>query len=299
VRADGELGWLDVRGEVVRAASGEIAELRGTMHEVTVRHRAEEARIKANTVESASRNKSELMSRVSHELRTPLNAILGFAQLCQSDDTLDPKHRGWAEVIVGSGQHMLDLVDEMLDMSAAEAGQLAINPTAVELVSLLRECLLGVSEQARAAGLSLQSMDGDAAPIEMRCDPKRLKQVIGNLLSNAVKYTRAGGLIKVAVADLGSSVEVAVQDTGIGLSADQLDRLFRPFERLGAETTATPGTGLGLVLSKTMIELMGGTVRVHSEAGVGSTFTVSLPKYPDCASCDERTRSVPSCWRSR
>jgi signal transduction histidine kinase len=115
----------------------------------------------------------------------------------------------------------------------------------------------------------------------MRCDPKRVRQIINNLLSNAVKYTRAGGVIKVSVADLGSTVEISVQDTGIGLSAEQLHRIFLPFERLGAENTDTPGTGLGLALSKTLTELMGGTVRVDSAAGVGSTFIVSLPKRLD------------------
>jgi PAS domain S-box-containing protein len=281
VRADGGSGWLEARGEGVRGDSGEITKLRGTVHEVTIRHRAEEARIKAGVIESASRNKSEFMSRVSHELRTPLNAILGFAQLFQADSTLDPKHRRWAEVILGSGRHMVDLVDEILDLSAAESGQVVIKPGDVELVSILRECLVEASEPARAAGLTLQTPAADAAPIEMRCDPKRVRQIINNLLSNAVKYTRAGGVIKVSVADLGSTVEISVQDTGIGLSAEQLHRIFLPFERLGAENTDTPGTGLGLALSKTLTELMGGTVRVDSAAGVGSTFIVSLPKRLD------------------
>ena len=262
----------------VRGDLGDITKLRGTVHEVTIRHRAEEARIKAKAIESASRNKTELMSRVSHELRTPLNAILGFAQLCQADAALDPKHRRWAEVILGSGRHMLDLIEEMLDLSAAELGQVVIKPADVELVSILRECLVEASELARAAGLTLQTAAADAGPIEMRCDPKRVKQVVNNLLSNAVKYTRTGGVIKVSVADLGSTVEIAVQDSGIGLSAEQLDRIFSPFERLGAEKTATPGTGIGLALSKTLTELMGGTIRVESLVGAGSTFIVSLPK---------------------
>jgi len=281
VRADGEFGWLEARGEAVRGDLGEITKLRGTAHEVTIRHRAEEARIKTDAIALTSRNKTRFMSRVSHELRTPLNAILGFAQLCQADPALDTKHRRWAEVILGSGRHMLGLVDEILDLSAAESGQVAIKPSDIELVSTVQECLVEASELARAAGLALQTTAAEAGRIEMRCDPKRLKQVVNNLLSNAVKYTRTGGTIKVSLADLGSTVEIAIQDTGVGLSADQLDRLFLPFERLGAEKTATPGTGLGLALSKTLIELMAGTVRVQSEVGVGSTFIVSLPKKPD------------------
>lgn len=277
LRANDETGWLEARGECVREESGEIAKLRGTMHEVTIRHRAEQARIKAEAVEAASRNKTELMSRVSHELRTPLNAMLGFAQLFQADLALDPKHRRWAEVILGSGRHMLGLVEEILDLSAAESGQIVLNPVDLELVSILQECVVEASELARTAGVALQAAV-DNRPIQMRCDPKRVKQIVNNLLSNAIKYTRSGGAVSVSVSDLGSGVEIAVQDTGIGLSTQQLERIFLPFERLGAEKTTTPGTGLGLALSKTLTELMGGTVRVDSEAGVGSTFIISLPK---------------------
>jgi PAS domain S-box-containing protein len=281
VRADGEHGWLEARGEAVREDSGEVTRLRGTVQEVTARRRAEEARIHAHAIEAASRNKSELLSRVSHELRTPLNAILGFAQLFQADSTLDPRHRRWAGVILGSGRHMVELVDEILDLSVVESGQFVLRPADVELVSILRECVVEASESARAAAVTLQAALAEVNPIPMRCDRKRVRQVVNNLLSNAVKYTRPGGAIWMSVADLGSTVEITVKDTGVGLSAEQLERLFLPFERLGAEKTETPGTGLGLALSKTLIDLMGGTVRVDSVVGVGSTFIVSLPKEPD------------------
>lgn len=278
VRPDGEPGWLEARGEAVRGDSGDITKLRGTAHEVTIRHREEQARIKAKAIEHASRNKTELMTRVSHELRTPLNAILGFAQLCRADPALDPKHRRWAEVIFGSGRHMLGLVDEILDLSAAELGRVVIEPVDVDLVSIVRECVVEASEPARAAGLTLQTAADDGRPVVMRCDPKRVKQVVNNLLSNAVKYTRTGGVIEVSVEDRGGGADIAIRDSGIGLSAEQLDRIFFPFERLGAEKTATPGTGIGLALSKRLAELMGGTIRVESVVGAGSTFTVSLPK---------------------
>ena len=278
VRADGMSGWLEARGEVVRADREEIVRLRGTVHEVTMRHLEEEARIKAHAFESASRNKSELMSRVSHELRTPLNVIMGFAHLCQADSTIDPKHRHWADLIFAGGQQMLHLVEELLDYSAAELGQIAISPVDSELAPLLQECLDEVSELARSARLTLRMAQSDGAPIELCCDPKRLKQVLRNLLSNAIKYTPPGGVITVSVADLGSIVEMAVQDTGVGLSPGQLERIFQPFERLGAERSATPGMGLGLALSRKMMALMGGTLRVESEVGVGTTFTVSMSK---------------------
>jgi signal transduction histidine kinase len=278
VRADGQFGWLEARGEAVRGEGGEINKLRGTVHEVTLRHHMEEVRVKAQTAEAASRNKTQLLSRVSHELRTPLNAILGFSQLCQVDTTMDPKHRQWAATIVQAGRHMLGLVDEMLDLAAAESGRIDVQSVDVELNPILEESLQQASRTALAGGVTLLGADPDSAPVHVWGDAKRLKQVIDNLLSNAIKYTQPGGVVRVAASDLGGRVEIAVQDSGPGLSGEQLARMFMPFERLGAEMTSTPGTGLGLALSKTLVELMGGTMRVESLPGAGSTFIVSLQK---------------------
>jgi PAS domain S-box-containing protein len=277
MRADGQSGWLEARGEVVRGEAGEIAKLRGTVHEISLRHRMEEARVNARAAEAASRNKTQLLSRVSHELRTPLNAILGFSQLCDMDPTLDPKHRQWASTIVGAGRHMLELIDEVLDLSAADSGRIDVQSADVELASIVEESLLQASTAALAGGIALQGLGPEPSAVHVRADPRRLKQVIDNLLSNAIKYTRAGGVVMVALRELGDSVEIAVQDTGIGLTGGQLERMFLPFERLGAETTAIPGSGLGLALSKTLMELMGGGIRVESLPGKGSTFIVSLP----------------------
>lgn len=276
-RPNGETGWLEARGEAVRGETGEITKLRGTAQEITLRRRIDEARVQAQVAESANRNKTALLSRVSHELRTPLNGILGFAELCQMDASLDPRHRQWAELIRNSGRHMLELVNDMLDLSGAESGQINLKRVDVELRAMIRECLMQASSIAERAGVTLFNAQAGEAPIHMQVDPVRLKQIVDNLLSNAIKYTRAGGAVNVSSLDLGTTVQIEFQDTGIGLSAEQLERIFLPFERLGAERTATVGSGLGLALTKSFVELMGGTVRVSSLPGVGSAFVVTLP----------------------
>jgi PAS domain S-box-containing protein len=278
LRADGQSGWLEARGEAVRAEGGDIVRLRGTTQEITQRRRMEEARIKAKAAEEANRNKTQMLARTSHELRTPLNAILGFSQLFEMDQDLDPKYRRWAAAIIGAGRHMLGLVDEILDISAADAGRIDIQRAEVEVVSIIRECILQASAAAAAGGITLRCLDPSSAPVRVLGDARRLKQVIDNLLSNAIKYNHAGGLVTVTLSAGSQSVEVAIQDTGMGMTDEQRERLFRPFERLGAEATAIPGTGLGLALSKTLVELMGGRIQVESRPGSGSTFTVSLPR---------------------
>jgi signal transduction histidine kinase len=235
----------------------------------------EEAKSKA---EAANKAKSEFLATVSHEIRTPLNGILGMAQLFLSDESLPAKYREWAEVMRDSGRHMLDLVDEFLDLAAAEAGQIAIRSVELDLVVLLRECLQQAAPSAREQGVELRGMpSADAAPVAMRSDPKRLKQVIDNLVSNAIKYSRPGGVVTVGVSDQGATVELTVRDTGIGMSQDQMRNLFVAFERLGVERTGIRGTGVGLAFSKRIVELMGGSIEVRSREGEGSTFTVRWP----------------------
>ncbi|HVO07893.1 MAG TPA: ATP-binding protein [Burkholderiaceae bacterium] len=278
LRPGGGAGWVEARGEAVRDAAGRLERMRGTVLEITPRRQMEEARIQLQVAEAANRNKTALLSRVSHDLRTPLNGILGMAQLFLSDESLPAKYREWAEVMRDSGRHMLDLVDEFLDLAAAEAGQIAIRSVELDLVVLLRECLQQAAPSAREQGVELRGMpSADAAPVAMRSDPKRLKQVIDNLVSNAIKYSRPGGVVTVGVSDLGATVELTVRDTGIGMSQDQMRNLFVAFERLGVERTGIRGTGVGLAFSKRIVELMGGSIEVRSREGEGSTFTVRWP----------------------
>lgn len=270
-------GWVEARGERVRDESAQIVRLRGTVLEITHRRRAEEARRRAQSAEMASRNKTELMARVSHDLRTPLNAILGFAQLFRSVSNLEPKQRQWADLLYDAGKHMLDLVEEVLDLSAAESGRIVVAAIDLDVVALVRASLQQFAVVATQAGVELVAPAADTAPMLVLADPMRLKQAFDNLLSNAIKYTASGGRVSVTIACVGDTVEIRVQDTGVGLSPDQLERLFQPFERLGAEGTPVVGTGLGLALTRNLVELMGGAVRVSSVKGQGSSFVLAMP----------------------
>ncbi|WOB08720.1 sensor histidine kinase [Piscinibacter gummiphilus] len=275
-RRGGGGGWIEARGEAVRDETGCITGLRGTVAEITVRRQMQDVRLARDVAEAASLNKTQFLSRVSHELRTPLNAILGFAQLFEIDLSLTEKHRAWGGLIRSSGQHMLDLIDEILDLSSAELGQLRMATARMDLAEIVRGCLVQLSQVAEAARIQLvDALPAQALPVH--ADPRRVRQVVHNLLSNAIKYGRAGGRVTVS-ARLGSSeVALRVQDDGIGMDATQLQRLFTPFDRLGAEATAVPGSGLGLALSRHLVELMGGRIDAQSRPGEGSLFTVTLP----------------------
>jgi PAS domain S-box-containing protein len=278
-RPDGGTGWVEARGEAVRDADGKIERFRGTVLEITPRRQMEQARIRQQVAEAANRNKTALLSWVSHDMRTPLNGILGVAQLCLADPSLAPKHREWSEIVLRSGQHMLELVDEFLDLAAAEAGQIALRASEFDLLALLRDSLTQAGHAARERGpIELTGPPADAPPIVMVGDPKRIKQVIDNLLSNAVKYTPVGGAVAAGATVHGETVELVVRDTGIGISADQAQNLFVAFERLGAERRGIAGTGLGLAFTKRIVELMGGRIEVHSRPGEGSEFRVELPR---------------------
>jgi signal transduction histidine kinase len=278
-RTDGGTGWVEARGEVVRGPDGKIERFRGTVLEITPRRQMEEARVRQQVAEAANRNKTALLSWISHDMRTPLNGILGISQLCLAEPSLAPKHREWAEIVLRSGRHMLELVDEFLDLAAAEAGQIAIRAVEFDLVALLRESVADAARAARQRGtIELTGPPADAPPITMVGDPKRIKQVIHNLLSNAVKYTSSGGAVTARAIERGETVELVVRDTGIGMSDAQLQNLFVAFERLGAERRGIAGTGLGLAFTKRIVELMGGRIQASSRPGEGSEFRVELPR---------------------
>jgi signal transduction histidine kinase/ActR/RegA family two-component response regulator len=227
--------------------------------------------------ESANRAKSEFLSRISHELRTPLNAILGFGQLLELDE-LDARQLDHVEHILKAGRHLLELINEVLEISRIEAGELTLSLAPVPLAETVREVLALMEPLAAQRDLRLAAdTSGLGANAHVQADRQRLTQVLLNVVSNAIKYDRAGGHVDVSfVLTDGGRIRTLIADTGSGIAADRLSDLFEPFERLGAERGDVEGTGLGLALSKRLVETMGGTISVESVPGQGSTFAIEL-----------------------
>jgi signal transduction histidine kinase/ActR/RegA family two-component response regulator len=236
--------------------------------EIAERRRAEEAAAAAN------RAKSEFLSRMSHELRTPLNAIIGFAQLLELD-AKGPEQRESVEHILKGGRHLLTLINEALDIARIEAGKLALSLEPVLASEVIRGGLDLIRPQAARRGVKL--LEVAACDCYVTADRQRLQQVLLNLLSNAVKYNRERGTVAISCAEVAPSrIWLRVSDTGRGIAPEMMSRLFTPFDRLGADQAETEGTGLGLALSKRLVEAMGGTLAVESRLGEGTTFSVGL-----------------------
>ena len=279
---DGQWKWILSRGLVIRRdAAGRPLRMIGTHTDITARRHAEALQQQRDRAEAADRAKTQLLSRVSHELRTPLNAVLGFAQLLDHDATLAPHHQAWLKHILASGHHLLGLVEDVLDLSAAQGGQLSLTLSEVPLSTVVDESWRMVAAATPAPVVRFTTRLSEADGWTVRADHRRLRQVLCNLLSNAVKYNRPGGVVEVQARRDAEGVAIDVTDGGVGLDADQLERLFQPFERLGAQHTAVQGTGLGLALSQQLVDAMGGELRASSQPGLGSTFTVRLPVGED------------------
>jgi len=228
--------------------------------------------------EAASQSKNEFLSRMSHELRTPLNAVLGFAQLLELDG-LTEQQRDWNDQILHGGRHLLSLINEVLDITNIEAGHLAISPEPVLVRDVLEDVTSLVAPLATERGVTIvRDASRDTSEDYVQADVQRLKQILLNLLSNAVKYNKPNGLVTLSYERLAPELlRINVADTGPGVAADQLDLLFTPFERLGAESSGIEGTGIGLALSLRLAEAMGATLDVATTPGEGSTFSLQLP----------------------
>jgi len=240
------------------------------------RKQAEADRLARQAAEAANRAKSEFLSRMSHELRTPLNAIIGFGQLMEMD-AVTPEQRESVDQILRAGRHLLNLINEILDIARIEAGRLSLSIEPVALQEIVAECqdLIRPAAAQRRIVLDLQSsLDSQV----VMADRQRLKQVLLNLLSNAVKFNADGGRVALSCdPGVAGQLRIRVTDTGPGISPEHLIKLFTPFERLGAGQTGIEGTGLGLALSKSLVEAMNGVIGVESTIGRGSTFWVELP----------------------
>jgi PAS domain S-box-containing protein len=260
--------------------AGEPLFLLGISEDITEARKAQEAVRKAQEeAERANRAKSEFLASMSHELRTPLNAILGFSELL-SDDSTDQfdkeTRRRFLDQIHSSGQHLLQLINDILDLSKVEAGQMELHLESVELGSLIQEVRATIEPLARSKSIALSTES--TREISLIADSAKVKQMLLNLVSNAIKFTPTGGRIDIRIRRLESWVEIAVSDSGIGIAKEDLGRLFTEFQQLDAGPgRQQEGTGLGLALTRRFAELHGGQVIVASELGKGSTFTLRLP----------------------
>jgi PAS domain S-box-containing protein len=249
----------------------------GILRDISERKQYEQEIIAAkDEAERANNAKSEFLSSMSHELRTPMNAILGFGQLLEIDAGLSEEQADYVGEMIKAGRHLLELINEVLDLSRIESGNINLSLEPLPCAELIEECLALVKPIAQGVGIAIK--DAVIGGYVIRADRTRLKQVLLNLLSNAIKYNRPQGEVEILASVQDGLVRLAVSDTGYGIPAVRQQELFQPFSRLGAENTAIEGTGIGLTISRRIVEMMGGTIGMDSEEGRGSTFWIELPE---------------------
>ena len=295
---DGGWRWLASRSALVYDNTGRAVRRVGVNWDVTEAKEAERVRQQAALAEREIQAKSQFLSRMSHELRTPLNAVLGFTQLLQIEARRSADAAQLAKLghIRAAGDHLLSLINDVLDLSGLESGELKLTLRPVDLGALVRESVPLVESLAVQHGVTVEIGIAEGAA---RGDPTRLRQVLINLLSNAIKYNRRGGRVFVQTRSWGTNAVLRVRDTGRGLTAAQLASLFEPFHRFGAESEGIEGTGIGLTIVKALVESMGGTVAVTSTPGEGTVFDVTLPlvsEMPAAAAPAEAADSAQAPW---
>ena len=276
---DGEWRWIEERGRIVEwDRKGRPRRMFGTQSDATIQRELEQAQRDRVEAQAANSAKTMFLSRISHELRTPLNAVLGFAQLLETDPRLAPlpTQRRQVQLIREAGQHLLAMIGDLLDLSLAESQHLPVLMQPVPLAPLFEACATWIRGQADDHRVTLRVAHVPVDAI-VRADPTRLRQVVTNLLSNAVKYNRPGGEVALRATLAGDAWRLEIEDTGHGLTPAERARLFQPLNRLGREGSGIAGAGLGLALSQSLAQRMGGHITVQSTPGVGSTFAVTLP----------------------
>jgi PAS domain S-box-containing protein len=277
LRADGERFPLEA--SISRAGEGDALLMTVMARDVTQIRQAEKAQLARIAAEAANSAKTEFLSRISHELRTPLNAVLGFAELLRNEaqGSLNARQQEQLGLVLQAGHHLRLLIGEMLDISRIESGQLQVEMRDFELCELLAGALRMCEPQASERRVSLQTGFTPGCTVLMRSDPARLHQVLLNLLSNAIKYNRAEGWVRLELERDLHFVHIVVRDNGLGMSAEQQAQLFQPFNRLGRERSDVEGTGIGLVLVRQLVGLLGGEISVSSRLGEGTVVRVTLP----------------------
>ncbi|MEO8378592.1 MAG: PAS domain S-box protein [Acidobacteriota bacterium] len=279
VRKDGSMFWANVVFTAIRDQAGVLRGFAKLTRDLTERNKVEAALTNAKaTAEKANLAKSDFLSSMSHELRSPLNAILGFAQLMESDSPAPSVVQGESIAqILQAGWYLLDLINEILDLAIIESGKLSMSLEPVSLGEVMLECQSMIEPLAQRRGIRMHFPAFDRA-YSVKADRTRLKQVLINLLSNAIKYNEVGGSVVVECSETSTDgrVRVTVTDSGAGLTPEKVAQLFQPFNRLGQAGNAEEGTGIGLVVSKRLVELMDGVIGVESTVGMGSVFWVEL-----------------------
>ena len=280
IRTDGEVRWLRAVVTPIPRLPAPARRTATSLEDITERVLATLAAREAEaTARAANEAKNVFLSRMSHELRTPLNAVLGFGQLLerhveQADDVDSIRH------ILKAGRHLLDLINEVLDISRIESGEMSISLEPISAASIVRETARLVAPLADQAGIGLH-LEPNSDDLHLLADRQRLRQVLMNLLSNAIKYNRPDGDIWVGWHFGAGTGSITVRDNGWGVAPHLQHRLFTPFDRLGVESTGVEGTGVGLAVTRALVQLMGGTIDFESQSGVGTTFTVTIPLAPE------------------
>jgi len=229
-------------------------------------------------VEDANRKKTEYVSDVSHELRTPLASIKGFVSTIRSDPAMDePTRQDFLRITEEETDRLTRIIEDLLDISRIESGRLKLSMRSFNIMDLIAKNIENIKPQAGSKGIVIQSQPAPT-PYIVYADQDKTSQIIINLLSNAIKYNKQGGKVKVAASDDDGKVRVDIEDTGIGISEKDLTHMFEKFFRAEGSSSETPGTGLGLAVTKSLVEVMGGEISVNSKPGEGSRFSFSLPK---------------------
>lgn len=296
IRPDGAVRWIRDRSFPIQDQSSVVYRVAGIAEDITatkmaheileqrvaertevMRHQERDLILAKEEAERANNAKSDFLSRMSHELRTPLNAILGFSQMLEMDTQLNNDQRDNVNEIHLAGNHLLELVNELLDLARIESGNFDLTLENLDLLAITRECMTLATPLGAQYGVTLSVNKHCVNPTYIYADSTRLRQIVLNLISNGIKYNKKGGSVEVECSGTAEgNVRLSVKDTGKGISKERFAELFTPFKRLDAGSSEVEGTGIGLTIVKQLVEIMGGNIGVHSEQGQGSTFWVDF-----------------------